>query len=374
MSSPQISIEHLRLQYQDHVSRANRLREAVVEQVSTLLEKGTVTLGVPIESRVKDWNSIEEKLIRKSLGLSKITDLDDLVGVRVILLFRRDLLPIEELLGKTFDILSKEDTSSRLADAQFGYQSHHFIVAIPASWAKIPTFSDLQGLRTEIQVRTLSQHIWAAASHKLQYKHEDSVPPPLRRTIYRVSALLETVDLEFERVLEERKNYVEKEIPAISQDEKLNVDLLAATLDDILPTSNKDGDDEIYAELLPDLFHFNIDTVGKLRHLLQKHLKKIEETDANDAKSHSRVLDEYPERERERISRGIYYTHVGLAREALHCEFGEDVQEYMINKSLGLIGEAFLKNSHTSSNTDADEPMTVAATNKPVRRRAKKNV
>jgi ppGpp synthetase/RelA/SpoT-type nucleotidyltranferase len=374
MTSPQISIENLRLQYQDHGSRANRLREAVVEQLSTLLEKGAITLGVPIESRVKDWNSIEDKLTRKSLALSKITDLDDLVGVRVILLFRRDLLPIEALLRQTFDVLSKEDTSSRLADAQFGYQSHHFVIAIPSSWAKIPTFSDLKGLRTEIQVRTLSQHIWAAASHKLQYKHEDSVPPPLKRTIYRVSALLETVDLEFERVLEERKNYVEKEIPAISQDEKLNVDLLAATLNDVLPPKNKDNDDEIYSELLPDLFHFSIDTAAKLRALLQKHLKTIKENDAEAAQEKLGELDDYPEHEAARIRQGIYYTHVGLAREALHCEFGEAVQEYMVDRSLGLVGKAYSKYNANSSKADVEEPARAAITTKPVRRRAKKSV
>jgi ppGpp synthetase/RelA/SpoT-type nucleotidyltranferase len=32
----------------------------------------------------------------------------------------------------------------------------------------------LGGLRAEVQVRTTAQHIWAAASHKLQYKHEES--------------------------------------------------------------------------------------------------------------------------------------------------------------------------------------------------------
>jgi ppGpp synthetase/RelA/SpoT-type nucleotidyltranferase len=60
----------------------------------------------------------------------------------------------------------------------------------------------------ELQLRTLAQHIWAVASHKLQYKREASVPVPIRRSINRVSALLEMVDLEFDRVLLEREQYV----------------------------------------------------------------------------------------------------------------------------------------------------------------------
>jgi len=328
------SIEQLHLQYQDNSSRADRLRESFVEQIITLLKKNKVALGVPLESRVKDWTSIKDKLDRKSLEIERITDLDDLVGVRIILLFRKDLAPAEELLSRTFKILSKEDTSSRLSDAQFGYQSHHFVVAIPDSWATIPTFSDLNGLRAEIQVRTLAQHMWAAASHKLQYKHEDSVPLPLRRTIYRVSALLETVDLEFERVLEERQNYVEKDIPAITKDEKLNVDIVAATLDEIWPPANKSGD-EAYADLLPDLFHFGINTVGELRDLLQRNLKEVLATDANDANSNLQHISNFPERVINRLKSGVFYTHIGLTREALRLDFGSDVvNNYMTEKSL----------------------------------------
>ena len=101
------------------------------------------------------------------------------------------------------------------------YQSLHYIIRIPKHWLKVSTFADLGELKAEIQLRTLAQHIWAATSHKLQYKHEDSVPPPIRRSIYRVSALLETVDLEFERVLAERGTYIEESAKGTVQDEPL---------------------------------------------------------------------------------------------------------------------------------------------------------
>src|SRR5690606_25945786 len=102
-----------------------------------------------------------------------------------------------------------------------------------------------------------AQHTWAVASPKLQYKHEEGVPPPIRRTIHRVSALLETVDLEFERVLEERGSYIAAAADNVDLGELLNVDLLKATLSEILPEKNR-VDNEPYADLLVDLLKFKV--------------------------------------------------------------------------------------------------------------------
>jgi hypothetical protein len=77
----------------------------------------------------------------------------------------------------------------------------HFVVEFPEPWFVVPTIGPMRGLRAEIQVRTHAQHIWADASHILQYKKESSVAPKTRRDIHRIAALLETVDLEFEKVL-----------------------------------------------------------------------------------------------------------------------------------------------------------------------------
>src|SRR6185437_7926382 len=140
------------------------------------------------------------------------------------------------------------------------------------------TFAALGELQIEIQVRTLAQHIWAAASHKLQYKHEQSVPPPLRRSIHRVSALLEIVDLEFERVLLERREYVGEKVAAPAGSERLNVDLVEITLGEIFPPENRE-DQEAYDELLDELFSMGIETVKQLREMLLRQRDKVVESD-----------------------------------------------------------------------------------------------
>jgi len=304
----------LKISYSNIEPRAKRLKAALAAELEHLLNEKGVTLGVPIEARVKDWSSIEEKLVRKSLSLEKVEELDDLVGLRLILLFRRDLKAVDELLRTSLLIKSAEDTSLRLADTQFGYQSQHYIIEAPASWLSIPSWADLGGIRVEIQVRTMAQHIGAAASHKLQYKREASVPLPLRRSINRASALLETVDIEFDRLLEDRLTYLADDLKNETPDSPLNVEIIDSILLEIFPSANR-SDKEDFDELLVELNHFGINTAGQLQKLLEKNFDSIMAEDAGYAESNH--LD-------------FYFQHVGLAREGLRKEFGDDaVTEFM---------------------------------------------
>ncbi|GFZ72738.1 hypothetical protein PSE10C_34800 [Pseudomonas amygdali pv. eriobotryae] len=311
-----MDVSELKLNYFRVESRAKRLMSALSAELEHLLAKEGVTLGVPIEARVKDWSSIEEKIIRKSLDLNSIEDLDDFVGMRLILLFRRDLVAVDKLIRAALNIKSSEDTSLRLKDTQFGYQSQHYVIEVPSAWLKIPSWGEFGDIRVEIQVRTLAQHIWAAASHKLQYKHEASVPLPLRRSINRASALLETVDLEFDRLLDERLLYVKNQMKHEDSDTPLNVEVVDSILSEIFPARNK-GESESYDELLSDLNHFGINTAGELKRIMVKHMKAIMSEDERNAKLNKRMSN-------------YFFKHVGLAREGLRCEFGaKEVTDYL---------------------------------------------
>jgi putative GTP pyrophosphokinase len=312
-----MKIEELSLDYEKINPLAIRLQGALVNELIHLLAKNNVTLGVPLESRVKTWSSIEEKLQRKAIKINSVTDISDFIGIRLILLFRNDLDIVNELLVKNLAIVSSEDTGERLNESQFGYQSNHYVVKIPSTWQNLPSYADFGDLKVEIQVRTLAQHIWAAASHKLQYKHEESVPKPLRRSIYRASALLETIDLEFDRILAERGNYVQHAVPSTQPHDLLNVELVKSILKDLLPPENM-GKDEPYDDLLTDLNHFGLNTVVALRSMITSHLSKIMKEE---------------EKYRLRESRPYYFKHVGLAREGLRAQFGNAVvQDFLVSK------------------------------------------
>lgn len=285
-----------------------------------------------MEIRVKKWTSIENKLERKNLEIESILSLRDLVGVRAILLFLTDLDKIDELIRSTFEVTSTEDTADRLGEAQFGYQSLHYTIKVPLIWLEIPTMADFGDIQAEVQVRTLAQHIWAAASHKLQYKNEASVPPPIRRAINRASALLERIDLEFERILEKRREYRDIEIPKGIDATELNVDILESMLRDRFPEANRSDGEENYSELLENLTALSVQTVADFDTILKgKYAATMEEE-----RTQLSIVDPetgYIGSSEERHRAGVYFTHVGLARVALAHHFGDEAILNVINKS-----------------------------------------
>lgn len=328
-TSANIDIDALQKEYQVLNPAAQNFVIELNRQIEEVLSQNEITLGVPIQSRVKTWDSIVEKIERNELDLNSVKNLHDLIGFRLILLFDRDVKTTCELLDGTFNVISREDTHDRLGETQFGYASIHYIIETPKEWLAIPTLSKSEGLRAEIQVRTIAQHIWAAASHTLQYKQEDNVPHPVRRAIHRVSALLETVDLELERVLEQRDDYKRNE-PHESED-VLNVDLLQRFTDENLPAENKDSARENYSRLLEDLSAFSINTVGDLSDLWTTCKDNVMEYEREHIKERRSIGSRSP-----RIERGVFLTHAGMMRRALHAKVGDKWDEYTENRKQQL--------------------------------------
>ena len=317
----------------------DRFREALLIQIEKLLEIKRIPLGFPIQNRTKEWSSIVEKIESGRYNINKsVMELQDLVGLRIILLFNRDVENVCKLIQENLEVLRQYDTAERLKDDQFGYSSFHIIISIPKVWQSVPTFLGLEEYIAEIQVRTLSQHTWAEASLELQYKQEENVPRPLLRSIGRVSALLETVDLEFERLLKERELYKKSLDTELSStvNPQLNVDILEAILDKYLPEKNKDTY-EPYASLLEDLKLFNINDKNKLEELINRQLKSSLEIDKHivqeiiEAGKDKKKYVPY-RTSKERIAKGVFYTHIGLIRAMIECEIPKEWNAYIREK------------------------------------------
>lgn len=320
-------VEKLQREYEQLKPVAERFSVEMVRQVETLLQSHGITLGFPIQTRVKAWESLEGKFRRLNRCFKNILEVQDIVGMRIILLFRRDAEKISKLLSDNFKLIREYDTSEKLNEDQFGYSSVHLIVEMPDEWLKVPTFAGMGGLKAEIQVRSLPQHIWAETSQALQYKQQESVPQDIRRSIYRLSALLETVDLEMERVLTERESY-RANIDPTGAEGRLNVDVIEKTLDELLPPANKIKDEK-YSELLEELQQFGVNTQEELRELIKTHMDAALEEDSNLVMMQLRMLheeglrgDQLPER----AGRGVFLTHVGLVEEILRMVYDKEHQ------------------------------------------------
>jgi len=321
----------LKREYDRIAALADRFGDVMMEQLDSLLRGHGLHLALEVQLRRKTWESIQLKIKRKELDIDGVSEVKDLIGLRAVFVFKRDVTRARDLISETFDVLDVEDKLEKLGESQFGYQSVHCQVRMPRDWLSVPANRGFGNLEAEIQLRTVPQHSWAEASHALQYKDESDVPLPVRRAINRASALLETVDLEFERVLLDREAYLSMVDPS-EDSQKLNVDLLEKVLDEEFPASNK-LPIEGYDELLDDLLDFGIDSVGDLRRLIRKHRTVTERVDserAAEALTGSDFLDSFT---KDRARAGAFLAHVGLVRVALGEEFGDRFRTYIKEKN-----------------------------------------
>jgi putative GTP pyrophosphokinase len=268
-----------------------------------------------------------------------VSELQDLVGLRLVVPFTRDLESVRKAIVGACRVIRQYDTVDQLRDDQFGYRASHYVVT-----PRDPTELDAWSfpVLAEIQVKTSSQHLWAEASHILQYKSEVAPPPELRRAIHRVAALLEGVDLEFERVLQARDLY-RKEVQIADDDAVLNVDLLAVALPRLWPSEHQ-GPVEVLDGLLHALDRKGISTLGQLRLLIAEqrsavfrdslaHANEILDVVANGTKNGdaytittsngSKTVSGVGPELIDRARRGIFYSLSGLTFTALQFASGE---------------------------------------------------
>lgn len=195
--------------------------------VEKRLNKEGVELAFPITSRVKTINSIKEKHESGRFNLKKsVTELEDLVGIRIVVLFADDKEKIVNLLKGEFDLFNERKFDSGID--KFGYSSFHLIIKPKPEW-KGPPWDAHRHKLLEVQVRTLSEHIWAETSHNLFYKVEENIPKEIRRELSQLAALLEVADEKLQNVKNSVNTYIST-IAEMPYDEILKLDLNPFTL------------------------------------------------------------------------------------------------------------------------------------------------
>lgn len=195
---------------------------------------------VQIESRAKTVESFVEKLTRKRRDDDDpIAGTTDLVGLRIITYYTEDVHLVGDLIAREFDVdhENSNDKIQSLASDQFGYRSTHYVVQLGASRRELVEWKQFKGIKAEIQVRTALQHAWAAVSHKVEYKSA-ALPEPVRRRLYRLSALFELADEQFS-TLRDQSNATDTEYRAHVSRGSLDVSVDASSIEAYLSTSGR---------------------------------------------------------------------------------------------------------------------------------------
>jgi ppGpp synthetase/RelA/SpoT-type nucleotidyltranferase len=234
-----------------------------------------------ISYRLKTFDSLYKKIIRKQVVAEAITRIHDIAGVRVVCLYRSDLETIGELIERNFETTSR-DTSRTRSEAQFGYMADHYIVKLGNEY-RGKRYDDISDIECEIQVRTVLMDAWASVSHHLDYKKETDIPSTLRKDFNAVSGLLYAADTHFELFREGTEKSKEQLLESIRSDkldknQEINLDSVVAYLKWRFPDRERYSI-STYSDLVTDLNKLHYATIGELDraiHLTEKEANQLE--------------------------------------------------------------------------------------------------
>jgi putative GTP pyrophosphokinase len=176
--------------------------------IDTLLKENNIIVH-SLESRVKDAKSLHDKLNRPGKNYNKLSDITDLVGLRIITYLPEDVDKVAAIIDKEFTIDRDNSVGKRFSDDpyKFGYASLHKVCSLKDQRVCLPEYARYKQLKTEIQIRTILQHAWAEIEHDLGYKSNFGVPAHLKRRFARLAALLEAADEDFMRLKNDLSEY-----------------------------------------------------------------------------------------------------------------------------------------------------------------------
>lgn len=185
-----------------------RLEEIATEQVDKLVAAEDYFV-MEVSHRTKESESLENKIRKKSGRYKRLTDITDIVGIRIICFFSDDVDKIGKSIENVFDIDRENSVDKRAAISatQFGYLSLHYVCTLPKNAGYDEELTDIP---FEIQLRTVLQHTWAEIEHDLGYKSDFGVPREIRREFSRIAGLLEIADEQFVNLRDNTREYTNR--------------------------------------------------------------------------------------------------------------------------------------------------------------------
>lgn len=174
-------------------ARYGEQRKALLPPAADLAERLRQVPEVhSVRMRIKEPDHLVAKIIRKTLEKPHISitaenftsRITDLLGLRVLHLFKEDWRPIHEFIVSAWDLAEPPTANVRKGDGdrviralaergcaihehRFGYRSVHYVIRAQQSPSP---------LVAEIQVRTIFEEAWSEIDHRIRYPYEMDNP------------------------------------------------------------------------------------------------------------------------------------------------------------------------------------------------------
>lgn len=201
-------------EYDRRIGEFREFGQKLHNLLSSILDNGRVATH-SINYRVKQRQSLSSKIARPQSAYKSLSEITDIVGIRIITYFAEDVDSIASIIENEFavDIDNSTDKRAALDPDRFGYLSMHHVVSLQPNRTGLTEYARFLGMKAEIQTRSILQHAWAEIEHDLGYKSSATIPRGIRRKFSRLAGLLEIADQEFGAIREELSDY-EKNVAA----------------------------------------------------------------------------------------------------------------------------------------------------------------
>ena len=224
-------------EYKEKKSIYQELGSIVYDKLKHIGKSSSIKI-YRIEHRVKEEQSLIGKLERKGDKYECLSDITDILGLRVVCFFADDVDVLAKKIEETFDIDWDQSIDKRkyLDTNSFGYLSVHYISSLKKDSGHKAEFD---GLKFEIQTCSLLQHVWAVMEHDLGYKTKFGIPRATARDFSRLAGLLEIADEHFSRIRDSVKDYTEQVHQKIVNDQAKEILIDSVSLDEYMTCSHK---------------------------------------------------------------------------------------------------------------------------------------
>ena len=252
--------------------------ERLAKEAYDLLQHALKEQGIyvtALEHRVKTEKSLAGKLELKGAKYKSISDITDLVGLRVITFYTDEVDKVAVIAKRIFDIDWQESVDKRKLHQldSFGYNSLHYICRLKSG-----------GPRFELQMRTALQHVWSTIEHDTGYKGDVKIPSEYKRQFSRLAGMMELIDDEFSRLRVVLTDYRRQTLALVKNGQLDDVPLSAETFRGYLELHPFDRLNKRIAAVnqaevfpvsmmsyLPVLESFGLETLGNVQHFIDEN-------------------------------------------------------------------------------------------------------
>lgn len=195
-------------EYREKKPQYERLVEEVAGRIKARLAAAGIVVAA-VEYRVKAEASLAGKLKLKGAKYASLSDITDIIGLRVITFYIDDVDKVASIVDRLFDVDWENSVDKRRAHEidSFGYLSLHYICSMSEAACTQAGLPGMDKVRFEVQMRTVLQHAWANMDHDTGYKSAVEVPRIYHRKLSRLAGILELVDEQFSQMRTEINDY-----------------------------------------------------------------------------------------------------------------------------------------------------------------------